>query len=188
MFFRRKATRSTPTLQDEGGNGKGGSERTPPARARFVVPATYDVFEVVKDTGFLDTSLPLAARTRCGHGRRACGRGACRTCARQHPDACRDGGQWHQKRGKMAPCGLGLALCHSSDASPPAGRTRLGTSVFATSSARARAALSGEPLRPPRLPGVGEPRRGGRRLSGESQSVRLTGHVLATWGVRKLGW
>ena len=51
----------TPTLQDERGNGKGGSERTPPARARFVVPATYDVFEVVKDTGFLDTSLPLAS-------------------------------------------------------------------------------------------------------------------------------
>ena len=74
--------------------------------------------------------LRLARVVLCDHGRRGCGRGACRTCARQHPRRQSGGCIIDQKKGKMAPCGLGCRLCRSSG-----WPHRLGTSVFATSSA-----------------------------------------------------
>ena len=90
-------------------------------------PAHYSSISLRHGVG---PRLRLARVVVCGHGRRGCGRGACRTCARQHPR--RQSGRWtfDEKRGKMAPSGLGCRLCRSSG-----WPHRLGTSVFATSSA-----------------------------------------------------
>ena len=103
----------------------------PPARLPKAIPiACIRHPRIISLRHGVGPRLRLAWVVVCGHGRRGCGRGACRTCARQHPR--RQSGRWtfDEKRGKMAPCGLGCRLCRSSG-----WPHRLGTSVFATSSA-----------------------------------------------------